>query len=136
MGRGRSAGFTLIELMIVVIVLGILTAIAVPAYQNSVLKGNRAVAKAKLLDVAARQEAYFGDNKVYTNSLAFFGFPDVTMGVDDKSNWVEPDDHLRDLRDQSRRGCCIRQRRYPLSATADTANRQTAGRCASVRRSP
>jgi len=91
MQRGRSAGFTLLELMIVVIVLGILVAVAVPTYQHQVLKGNRAVAKAKLLDVAARQEVYFGDNKVYTNSLAFFGLDEVTMGVDDKSNWVDAD---------------------------------------------
>jgi type IV pilus assembly protein PilE len=90
MGRGRSAGFTLIELMIVVIVLGILTAIALPAYQDSVLKGNRAVAKAKLLEVASRQEAYFADNKTYQDSLAFLGFPTATMGVDNNSNWVAP----------------------------------------------
>jgi len=89
--RNTNAGFTLIELMVVVIVLGILVAVALPSYQNYILKGNRAVAKAKLLDVAARQETYFGDNKVYTNSMGFFGFATVTMGVDDKSNWVAPD---------------------------------------------
>jgi len=91
MRRRKNGGFTLIEMMITVVVLGILVAIAVPSYTNFVLKGNRAAAKAKLLDVAARQEAYFGDNKVYTNTLAAFGFPTVTMGVDDKSNWVAPD---------------------------------------------
>ena len=91
MRRMKSAGFSLIEVRVVVIVLGILVAIAVPAYQGYILKGNRAVARAKLLDVGARQETYFGDNKVYTNSLAFFGFATVTMGVDDKSNWVAPD---------------------------------------------
>lgn len=128
MQRRRSAGFTLIELMITVIVLGILVAIAVPAYTNYVLKGNRAVAKAKLLDVAARQETYFGDNKVYTNSLAFFGFSDITMGVDDKSNWVEPDDasaiYVISL--------ALTNGGMGYTATADTANRQTQddARCA------
>ena len=49
-------GFTLVELMIVIVIVAILLAVALPSYQNSVQKGRRADAKAALLDVANRQE--------------------------------------------------------------------------------
>lgn len=45
---GRSAGFTLIELMIVVAIIGVLAAIAYPNYREYVMKGNRSDAKASL----------------------------------------------------------------------------------------
>ena len=77
MGVGRSAGFTLIEMMIVVIVLGILTASRCPRYQDSVLKGNRAVAKAKLLEVAARQESLFRGQQGLPGHAGAFGFPPI-----------------------------------------------------------
>jgi type IV pilus assembly protein PilE len=63
----RAAGFTLIELMIVVAVIAILAAIALPSYQNSVRKSRRADAKTALLDLAARQERFYTINNAYSN---------------------------------------------------------------------
>ena len=84
-------GFTLIELLITIVVLGILMSIAVPAYQDQIRKSNRAVAKAKLLDLATRQEQYFADNKVYSNTLdAFLSLGAVDAGADRNYNWVAP----------------------------------------------
>lgn len=71
-GRKHS-GFTLIELMIVVAVIGILAAIAYPSYQNSIIKGNRANAQAFLMEVAQRQQQYLLDNRAYSGTLSALG---------------------------------------------------------------
>lgn len=59
--RPRRAGFTLIELMIVVAVIGILGAIAFPAYSQYVIRGKRAEGRAALMDAAALQERFYSD---------------------------------------------------------------------------
>ena len=59
LGKLRISGFTLLELMIVVAVIGILAAIAFPSYQNSVQKARRGDAQETLLECAAAQARYF-----------------------------------------------------------------------------
>lgn len=66
MSFARQCGFTLIELLIVVAIIGVLSAIAIPAYQNSVLRSGRAEAKAELLEVASDQERFFSSNNTYS----------------------------------------------------------------------
>lgn len=61
----NNKGFTLIEVMIVVAIIGILAAIAYPSYDEYVKRGNRTEGQAFLSDVAARQERYFSQNNVY-----------------------------------------------------------------------
>lgn len=69
MNRPTAAkGFTLIELMIAVVVVGILAAVAFPSYQEYVRKSNRAVAQSFLLDLANRQEQYLIDNRQYASA--------------------------------------------------------------------
>lgn len=62
-------GFTLIELMMVAVIVGILAAVAYPSYQAYVLRGNRASAQAFLMDAAQRQAQYFLDNRAYAADL-------------------------------------------------------------------
>lgn len=61
----KQSGFTLIEVMIVVVIIGILASIAYPSYQEYVRRANRAEGQAFLQDLAARQERYFAQNNSY-----------------------------------------------------------------------
>ena len=70
-----SKGFTLVELMIVVAVIGILSAIAYPSYTEYVLRGRRAEARTALMDLMQQQERYFTQNGRY------FSFATDASGV-------------------------------------------------------
>jgi type IV pilus assembly protein PilE len=78
MHRSRIAGFTLIELMVVVVIIAVLASIAVPAYTGSVRKSRRTEAKTALSDAAAREERYFATQNVYSsdpNALSYGSGP-------------------------------------------------------------
>lgn len=61
----RIAGFTLVELMIVVAIAGILAAIAYPSYIESVRRGNRAEGRAAITNLLQQQERFFTQNNTY-----------------------------------------------------------------------
>ncbi len=66
--KKSSRGFTLIELMTVVVIVGVLTMIAYPAYQKFTIKANRAEAKSYLMHLAQRQQLFFNDARVYATA--------------------------------------------------------------------
>jgi type IV pilus assembly protein PilE len=63
----RSNGFTLMEIMIVVVILGILAGIAIPAYQTYVERSRRVDATTELMRIAAAQEKFYLQNNTYAN---------------------------------------------------------------------
>jgi type IV pilus assembly protein PilE len=71
-------GFSLIELMIVAVIVGILAAVAIPSYQSYVVKGNRAAAQAFMVDVANREKQYLLDARSYAADLATLGMTPPT----------------------------------------------------------
>lgn len=68
--HARRRGFTLIELMIVLVVAAILGAIALPSYQSSVRKARRADAMDAAVGVLQAQESYRANNPSYSSSLS------------------------------------------------------------------
>lgn len=65
----RANGFTLLELMVAVIVVGILAAIAIPSYTEHVRRGNRADAKSQLLQLQGWMQQQFTMNNAYPLNL-------------------------------------------------------------------
>tara|TARA_Y100000766_G_scaffold172347_1_gene147920 strand:+ start:644 stop:1024 length:381 start_codon:yes stop_codon:yes gene_type:complete len=66
----KSHGFTLIELMIVVIIMGLLASIAYPAYQEQVMKTRRAEGQSALLHLATAIEHYYTVNLSYSGATS------------------------------------------------------------------
>lgn len=69
----NKIGFTLIELLIVVSIIGILGAVAYPAYLDSTLRSNRAEGQRELLRLANLQEQVYVDSRAYTTDMTQLG---------------------------------------------------------------
>lgn len=66
----RRAGFTLIELMVCVVIVGVLAAVSVPRFANTKGKANLAAMKSDLHNLISAQETYFNENQAYAPTLA------------------------------------------------------------------
>jgi prepilin-type N-terminal cleavage/methylation domain-containing protein len=75
--RRRSNGFTLIEVMIVVAIVAILAAVAIPSYRDYILRGQLVDATTLLATTRADMERYYQDNRTYSNVSAAITAPCV-----------------------------------------------------------
>lgn len=71
----RGRGFTLLELLVAVAIVGILAAVAYPSYQEQVRKSRRAEAQSFLMAVAGRQQQFLLDTRSYAVTVAAIGVP-------------------------------------------------------------
>jgi type IV pilus assembly protein PilE len=79
--KARSTGFSLIELMIVVAIIAIISAVAFPAYKKQTLKGHRVDAKSAVLEAAAREEKFFATNNKYSSAATDLNYAAVPFDV-------------------------------------------------------
>ena len=96
MMKNKTRGFTLIELMIVVAILGIIAAIGYPSYLEQVKKSRRSEGMGQLLELADRMERYYSDKGTYggatlgtTSANVFFATTEgghYTLSIDAQDN--------------------------------------------------
>ncbi len=70
----NESGFTLVELMIVVAIIGILSAVAVPNFKRYQAKSKTSEAKIQLASAYTAEQAFYGDFGIYHNCLAYMGY--------------------------------------------------------------
>ncbi len=86
--RKTMRGVTLMELMIVVVILGILTAIAYPSYRQYLQRAKRNECKAGLLQIATNQERFYLQNNTYTTDMTSLGFPVAGNYLTDTESYI------------------------------------------------
>ncbi len=71
---GSHGGFTLIELMIVIMIVSILVSIAYPSYLNQMRSSRRAEGQTLLLEAQSKQERFYTENNSYANNMTAMGY--------------------------------------------------------------
>lgn len=81
MMRVRQQGVTLLELMTVVMIIGVLSAIAIPSYRSYLMRAQRSDATAALLRVAQAQEKFYLQNNRYATNAQLSLAPPAGLGL-------------------------------------------------------
>lgn len=68
--KNHQPGFSLIELMIVVVIVGVLASVAIPAYTDYLMRGKLAEARANLGEMRVKLEQFYQDNRTYLGACA------------------------------------------------------------------
>lgn len=84
----RQKGFTLVELMVTVAVIGILAGVAYPSYKDYVYKARHSDAYDCLVDASQRQEEFFYNNNTYTINLAGLGLANGVVSCGDGGSYT------------------------------------------------
>lgn len=71
--RSSSHGFSIVDLVVVLAIVGILSSVAFPMYQSYSLRVHRTEVRVALMDVAERMQKYYFENKTYTDDLLALG---------------------------------------------------------------
>ena len=79
--QARTAGWTLIELMVALLIVSILALVAVPGYRNHVLRAHRVEAQSALLDLAAAQERFYLQHDRYASHADLAAPPPGGLGL-------------------------------------------------------
>jgi type IV pilus assembly protein PilE len=75
----KSTGFTLMELLIALAIVGLLSAIAYPNYRQYLLRAHRAEGLTAMQQAALRQERYYSNNSTYAPNMVTLGMPADTQ---------------------------------------------------------
>ena len=82
----RQRGFTLIEIMITIVILGVLLAVAIPSYQAQVIRGRRLDARSALLEASSREEKLYAISNQYSATAVDLGYPNLPFAISSSGN--------------------------------------------------
>jgi type IV pilus assembly protein PilE len=86
-----TRGFSLVELMLVLVIMAILVTVALPTYRGHVISTQRSLGWAALLTAMARQEQYFINYRQYASSLDALGYGEGPHAIGSRGNIVPAD---------------------------------------------